>query len=743
MTVHSPPPGQEQLRTLLESIGDGFVALDGDGRFTFVNAQAERFLACDRSELLGRTWWEAFPDSRDSGFGTRFRQAVAAKEEISFEEFYPPLDTWFEVRTFPFEGGLSILFQDIGARRRSEAALRENEELYRSLVENIDLGITLIDRQHRILMTNAAQGRLLGKPACDFVGRHCFREFEQRSAICPHCPGTRAMASGRPASAEAEGVRGDGSHLVVRIQAFPLFDPDGVARRFIEVVEDISAQRQAEQALRRSEARFRSIFEHAGAGMCLLGEDGRYFRCNPAFQQFIGYSEAELRTLTPLDLTHPADREETRRQFATMADRQRHTFSYEKRYVRKDGRVVWGHVSTAWLIGEDGRLNFSVGLIQDITERKQAEISLRRALRETAAARDQTDAILRSVADGLLVTAANRRLTHLNPAAEELLGLELATVRQLDPARLPIDPILRRQLQAPLAADAAERQCEFTRSDSGGERVIQARTAPIFAADGSAIGTITLLRDISREREIDQIKSEFISTAAHELRTPLASVMGYAELLLQLGQLPRPEHRDYLQRILEKSEVLAHIIDDLLDLSRIESGRLISLERTPTDLGALLRDVVDQFRPGSPRHRLELELPATPLVLPIDREKVLQVMENLLSNAVKYAPGGGPIRVAARAQAKGCRIEVADQGIGMSRQQLARVFDKFYRADASDTAVRGLGLGMTIVKKIVEGHGGTIEVDSAPGEGTTVTVLLPWGPQQRPESAGEKEQRER
>ncbi len=226
----------------------------------------------------------------------------------------------------------------------------------------------------------------------------------------------------------------------------------------------------------------------------------------------------------------------------------------------------------------------------------------------------------------------------------------------------------------------------------------------------------------------DQLKSEFISTAAHELRTPVSSIMGFAELLSDpslSGALNEEQKQNCQNEIYENCERLDKIIDDILDLSRIEAGRSIPLDKQPTSIATLLTKVINRFRLKA-THQLTLEIkPGTPETMMIDGHRINQVLENLLSNAIKYSPKDSRVSVIVDREGGRCQVLIADQGIGMSKSQLSKMFDKFYRADTSDTAVRGLGLGMSIVKQIVEEHGGTISVDSFPGEGCKVYVALP------------------
>ncbi len=231
-----------------------------------------------------------------------------------------------------------------------------------------------------------------------------------------------------------------------------------------------------------------------------------------------------------------------------------------------------------------------------------------------------------------------------------------------------------------------------------------------------------------RLKRLDQLKSEFISTAAHELRTPVASIMGFTELLSDhemFGSFTEDQKTDFLQEIYENCEGLTKIVDDILDISRIEAGRSIPLDKKPTSIKVLLQKILKRFDLKA-SHLLVLDIkPGVPESLNFDAHRIGQVMVNLLSNALKYSPEESTVTIIVEQENSHCKITVNDQGIGMTVEQKIHIFDKFYRADASNTAVRGLGLGMSIVKQIVEDHGGTIWVDSSLGEGTQVYFTLP------------------
>jgi signal transduction histidine kinase len=235
-------------------------------------------------------------------------------------------------------------------------------------------------------------------------------------------------------------------------------------------------------------------------------------------------------------------------------------------------------------------------------------------------------------------------------------------------------------------------------------------------------------RATQRLREIDQAKSEFLSVVSHELRTPLTALQGFSELLLA-RDVPRDRARRYLHHVQNESQRLGRIVADLLDLSRIESGRGLSLRREPFDLRELVKCNIEVFACQHALHRFDLSVASSLPPLCADRDAVDRMLKNLLSNAVKYSPRGGRVLVQARAAADRpglVELAVEDDGVGIPAEALARIFEPYVRIAHPETAAApGLGLGLSLVRALAHAHGGLVEVESLPGKGSRFRVLLP------------------
>jgi PAS domain S-box-containing protein len=352
---------------------------------------------------------------------------------------------------------------------------------------------------------------------------------------------------------------------------------------------------------------------------------------------------------------------------------------------------------------------------------------LEKALNDTAQARDRIDGIVKSVADGLIVTDIYNRVILMNRTAEDLLGVRLSEVidRPIDFAIQ--DETLRDRVRSTLEkkTEGYAFDFELPSDDPKHPRIMRARTSVITDKEGKQTGIVTIIHDVTHEREVDRMKTEFISTAAHELRTPLTSIQGFSEIMLTRDDITDEEKKRFLSYINKQSVSLTIIVSDLLDIARIESGRGFTLNKIPFDISETIDQVVPYFKENAPEHRFEIVSPGSPVEVHADKQKIEQVLKNLLGNAVKYSPKGGLIQVTSTLLAGRYEITVEDHGIGMSTEQVEKVFDKFYRVDASNTAIEGTGLGMTIVKYIVEAHDGTIWVESQVGKGTKVSFTIP------------------
>jgi signal transduction histidine kinase len=333
-------------------------------------------------------------------------------------------------------------------------------------------------------------------------------------------------------------------------------------------------------------------------------------------------------------------------------------------------------------------------------------------LEEAERAAGEARAVFYAIADGVLLSDPFGRVTAMNRALEALTGWTEAEARGRPYAE--VLPIATDQVGGP--ADLVSRY--------GRKVPVAVSSAPIFDARGRVVGGVDVIRDVSKEREIDEVKSALISTVSHELRTPLTLIHGFAELLV-LRDMPVERQRSSAVEILDASRRLARLIDDLLSVSRMESGRLV-LDPRPLDLAAVVERILSPFRAMAARHTLRTKLPGNLPVIWGDPDKVEQILTNLVGNAIKYSPGGGEVLVTVDHDGDTVQVSVRDQGIGMSPRDMGQLFEKFYRVDREEVRrAGGTGLGLYITKRLVEMHGGRLWAESWPGVGSVFRFTLP------------------
>jgi PAS domain S-box-containing protein len=347
------------------------------------------------------------------------------------------------------------------------------------------------------------------------------------------------------------------------------------------------------------------------------------------------------------------------------------------------------------------------------------------------------DAILEYSADGVMVLDPALHVTTFNRALANLTGWSPG-----EAIGCPHDEVIRWQWLAtemdlsravaggwPLTANGGPKSPLYVEGDllqqGGGKVSVGITYAPLMDREGKLVNIIANVRDISRFREADRLKNTFVSIVSHELKTPVTIIQGYAETLSRPdAEWDRRMLREGLAVIEEEAEKLSHLVDDLLDVSRLQTGA-IPLQMEEVALDVLAEETVRRFQPQTERHTFIVRFRPDFPTITGDPGRLEQVLNNLLSNAIKYSPKGGRIWIEGRVRPEEVVVTVTDPGIGIPATEQARVFEPFYRVDYPGHEVQGTGLGLSLVKAIVEAHGGRVWIESEPGEGTAFSFTVP------------------
>lgn len=369
---------------------------------------------------------------------------------------------------------------------------------------------------------------------------------------------------------------------------------------------------------------------------------------------------------------------------------------------------------------------------------KQQTAALEREKKRVVDEKERVDSIIRSIGEGLVVVDGDGKIQFMNPAAEKLLGLD-----QKGAKGVPIPQLMKGEHTLALAkgplrdgADHVTKEVELKSSSEDTQRIVQASTAVIENEDGKTVGMVSVLSDITKQKQLDEAKSKFVSHVSHELRTPLLSIQESLSLLLgkEVGEVT-PEQEKFLSIAQRNISRLSRLVNDLLDVAKLEAGK-IELHPIPFELRDMAHHVVETVRSWAEGKGVAIEevYPEKPIQMVADPDRLTQVMTNLLGNAIKFTPEGGKISVEINleqlapgmGEEPGVVVSVQDSGIGIPKQDQKRIFEKFEQVSlASPQGVSSTGLGLTIAKEIVEIHGGRIWVDSNEGEGSRFTFVIP------------------
>lgn len=503
----------------------------------------------------------------------------------------------------------------------------------------------------------------------------------------------------------------------------------------------------------------RALFEQGAVGMALCDTEGTILEVNPAFCSITGYSREELLELSYRDITLPEDLPIDRDNLGKLVAGLISTYNIEKRYIRKTGETVWVHLTVSKLTDEDGKPVCIIGIAEDINLRKLALARLQESEKRLST-------ITNAARDAIIMMDDQGRISYWNPAAKDIFGysanevigrdlhLLLAPQRYHDVARTAIATWQRNG-----TGNAINRHVELVGKRKNGEEFDLELSLSSVMLQGRWVA-VGILRDITeRKRTADQLehalkaaesanraKMVFLANVSHELRSPLNSIIGFAELLQNEVSGPlNQEQRDYADNVLNSSRHLLSVISQILDLSKIEAGKM-TLESDllcPLEpITMAIAMITAKFQQKGVRllERYSPDIYRT--VITCDEVKLRQVMLNLLSNACKFTPAGGTVTVEAHGADRNdigrypplstnenqrfVEISVQDTGVGIKEQDMPQLFQEFCQLDTTITRKHeGTGLGLALCKKLVEMHGGRIRAESTAGAGSRFSFILP------------------
>ncbi len=742
---------REWLSGTLSSIGDAVIATDTDGRITFLNRVAEKLTGWSQAEAAGKPLKQVFQIINESTrqpvgnpvdkvlaegiiVGLANHTILIAKDgnECPIDDSAAPIRDEHDAII-----GVVLVFRDVTEQKKAERRIAERETQYRNIFESTSDAILIFDYDGRLLEVNPAactmhgyrRDELLGKNGVELVhpdDHHKFAGFieQVKRGDTFHVDGKHIHKDGTPISTKVTG------------SAFVFAGRPAL----LAVLRDVTEEHRAIDALKESEARLRFTLEATQIGQWDLDLVTGQAHRTPRHDQIFGYDPPRADWSYDIFLNqhvHPDDRARVDAQFQ-QAQAGGKNWNFECRIIRADGQTRWIWVAGSVYYTDQDRPLRMAGLVMDVSDRKQIELREREH-------EQQFRALVEQIKDyAIFMTDPNGRPTSWNEGVRRVLGMEEDEFLQQDFASRTYtvqdlqDEVPQNELRE--AADTGTAVSErWMRKGDGTEFFALGVTTCLVDDQEEPLGFIKVLRDQTERKrmedelrcvaddlaEADRRKDEFLAMLAHELRNPLAPIRSGLDLLAMEDP---PQNQDVITLMQEQVEHVVRLVDDLLDVSRIMRGK-VELRSQTVELATLVNRSVDAIRStvAAHHHDLQVSLPEQPIWLNADPVRIVQVLENLLNNAAKYMEPGGRMELSGELRDGQAVVQVKDQGIGIERDLLPNVFELFTQSTRSlDRSQGGLGIGLTLVQRLVQMHGGTVTADSpGVGCGSTFTVTLP------------------
>jgi PAS domain S-box-containing protein len=626
--------------------------------------------------------------------------------------------------------GWITLISDISERKKTEEAIKQSEEKYRSLIDTSPDAIISADSRMNIIIWNRSAEKIFGYTQAEMVGQSTLKMFPEASQIgianwYSEFDKTGVVTMGNQLF-EATGLKKDRSEFPIEVSISTR--KSGATLIATAVIRDISIRKEAQEALKQSEEKFRELINTSNDGIVSIDPQMRFIIWNQGAEILLGYTEKEMLGLSVLTIFPTASQKDVARELVQLKNTGiSGTINrlFETYVMKKDCSLTPVDISISARKTDDGYI--STAIMRDITIRKEAEKRIRES-------EERYRDLFENASDLIQSCNIEGKFIYVNKAWRDALGYGEKEVTDLiiwDIIHPDFLARCKQTFQIVMSGETVNNiETVFVTKD-GRAFQVEGNVNPVHKEE-KVVATRAIFHDITSRKEaeeklrkIDQMKSEFLSNVSHELRTPLQSISGFTKLIMN-GQVEDTKTQQEFFQIIDRETMhLGNLINGLLDMSRLEVGRF-QIYKTLIQVSDTLTDPIKMFR--SLAHEKDITLTenvATDLPeMGIDAERIRQVIINLVGNAIKFSDPGSKVDINVTLQPNELLFQVSDHGIGISEQSMKHLFERFYRAEG-ETVRGGTGLGLYISKQIIDAHGGRIWAESKFGEGSTFSFTLP------------------
>lgn len=757
--IETASNAEEKFRLLIAGVKDyAIYMLEPDGTVSTWNEGAKRINGYEEGEIIGQHFSKFYPPDAVKA-GHPQKELEIAKEKGTYEEegirirkdgtrfFAQVLITAIHDKAGNLRG-FSKVTRDISERKAAESNLTQTETRYRQMIESVrDYAIFRLDPMGNVLTWNEGARRLKGYAAEEVIGKH-FSMFYPEEQIKEKLPERLLAIAQKEGKVENEGwrIRKDGSKFWADVVITRIADEEGNLLGFAKITRDLTERRRAEEALKKQALMFDTALSTSPDYYYIFDPNHRFTYVNKALLTLWGKSLEEVLGKTFEDLGYPPHlvklHEDQLNEVLTGK-----TVAGENAYSNFEGKAGYYEYVFVPIFDSEGKVQAISGTTRDVTQRRKVEEA--RLSQEVLNARlqqaEQSEEQLRALADtipqlawiakgdGYIFWYNQRWYDYTGKTQEELEGWGWKSVH--DPIYLPkVEQAWEHSIKT-----GEPFNMEFPlRATDGSFRWFLTRIVPVLDNQGTVLrwfGTNTDIDDERRQRqslaEALSLRDEFITIASHELKTPLTSLKLQLQMAdratdIQSNRTPTStELKETFALALRQVNLLSNFVDDLFDTSKIQTGKF-ALSPEIFDLSDLVRDIAKGFSQQLKNAGISLKLNLEPVTGNWDKSRLTQVLVNLFTNAIKYAPKA-PLQVSVHEQHRFASLIIQDHGPGIPKDRHEKIFERFERANANRN-VAGLGLGLFIVRSIVEAHKGSVRVEGDEGEGTRFVIELPQSP---------------